>query len=100
MIYRLVGELWINEKEQTAEQGDVNSDCRSDGKSQGENVFTVHFKILSKTLSNELIAKRYASVAPHAIYLAGELVFRVILGFFGSWLVKERQRVYHVAFLV
>ncbi|HGB9674089.1 TPA: hypothetical protein ACIYX0_002068 [Escherichia coli] len=58
MIYRLVGELWIDEKEQTAEQSDINSDCRSDGKSQGENVFTVHFKILSVTLYNELIAKR------------------------------------------
>ncbi|WP_025670634.1 hypothetical protein [Escherichia coli] len=57
MIYRLVGRLWINEKEQTAEQGDVNSYCSGDGKSQGENAFTVHFEILSKTLSNELIAK-------------------------------------------
>ena len=65
MIYRLVGRLWIDKKEQTAEQGDVNSDCRSDGKSQGENVFTVHFKFLSVTLSNELIAKRYAIVAPY-----------------------------------
>ncbi|MFK8409742.1 hypothetical protein ACI74V_11505 [Escherichia coli] len=43
MIYRLVGRLWIDEKEQTAEQGDVNSYCSGDGKSQGENVFTVHF---------------------------------------------------------
>ncbi|HID2198478.1 TPA: hypothetical protein ACXGBW_002715 [Escherichia coli] len=46
--------LWIDQKEQTAEQSDVNSDCSSDGKGQGENVFTVHFEILSKTLSNEL----------------------------------------------
>jgi hypothetical protein len=59
--------LWIDAKEQTAEQNDVYSDCRSDGKSHGENVFTIHFKILSVTLSNELIAKRQASVAPHAI---------------------------------
>ncbi|WP_196606380.1 hypothetical protein [Escherichia coli] len=54
MIYRLVGMLWIDKKEQAAEQSDVNGDCSSDGKSQGENVFTVHFKILSKTLYNEL----------------------------------------------
>ncbi|HCS4622259.1 TPA: hypothetical protein ORQ14_001438 [Escherichia coli] len=54
MIYRLVGWLWIDKKEQTAEQSDVNSYCSSDGKSQGENVFTVHFKILSETLHNEL----------------------------------------------
>ncbi|EPB6705785.1 hypothetical protein ACRRGD_002010 [Escherichia coli] len=58
MIYRLVGRLWIDKKEQTAEQSDVNSYCRSYGESQGENVFTIHFKILSVTLSNELIAKR------------------------------------------
>ncbi|WP_193115029.1 hypothetical protein [Escherichia coli] len=53
MIYRLVGRLWINEKVQTTEQSYVNSDCSGDGKRHGENVFTVHFKILSVTLSNE-----------------------------------------------